>query len=193
MRKLILLTALALPLAAQDTFDFAVLDKLGTNSTSRSNITLDGDMLKLASSVLGSSKDAGDVKALVDSLHGIYIRSWEFDKEGQYNEADLGPLRDYLKQHRWSKIVDVHEKKEVSEIWTLPQDNSRIGGIAILSAEPKEATVVYINGSLKAEDIAKLSGTMGIPDLKSMQAVKKAPKQEPKKETDKTRKDDEEN
>ncbi len=189
MRKLILLTVLTLPLAAQDTFDFAVLDKLGANATSRSNITLDGDMLKLASSVLGGNKnDGGDIKALVDSLHGIYIRSWEFDKEGQYNEADLGPLRDYLKQHRWSKIVDVHEKKEISEIWTLPQDNSRIGGIAILSAEPKEATVVYINGSLKAEDIAKLSGTMGIPDIKSMQEAKK--KQASK---DKTSKDDEEN
>ena len=189
MKTLILLATMALPLAAQDTFDFAVLDKLGTNASSRSNITLDGDMLKLASSVLGGNKnDGGDIKALVDSLHGIYIRSWEFDKEGQYNEADLGPFRDYLKQHRWSKIVDVHEKKEVSEIWTLPQDNSRIGGIAILSAEPKEATVVYINGSLKAEDIAKLSGTMGIPDIKSMQEAKK--KQVDK---DKTKKDDEEN
>ncbi len=193
MKSLILIAALAMPMAAQDTFDFSQLDKLGTNSSSRSNITLDGDMLKMASGLLGGLDKGGksdDIKSLVEGLQGVYIRSWEFDKEGQYNEGDLEPLRNYLKQHKWSKIVDVHEKKETSEIWTLPRDGSKIGGIAIVSAEPKEATVVYINGTLNASDLGKLGGNLGIPDLKNMKDVQKAQKDLDK---EKAKKDDEEN
>jgi len=176
MKTTLMWIALALPLGAQDTFDFGLLEKLGANAANRTNITLDGDMLKLAGGLIGGksgSRDGDSIKPIVDSLQGVYIRSWEFDKEGQYNEADMNPLRDYLKQHQWAKIVEVHEKKESSEIWTLPRTSSRLGGIAILSAEPKEATVVYINGSLKTEDIAKLGGNLGIPDIKTMQDAKK--------------------
>ncbi|HXJ39643.1 MAG TPA: DUF4252 domain-containing protein [Bryobacteraceae bacterium] len=176
MKKLIALIALALPLAAplaaQEGFDFKTLDKLGANAKNRTNVTLDGDMLKLASGFLGGNKDTESAKTLVDSLKGVYIRSWEFDKKNQYNEADLDPLRAYLKQFKWNRVVESREDGEISEIYLLPEAGGKLGGVAIISAEPKEVTVVYINGSMKPDDINKLSGSMGIPDLSSLSGIK---------------------
>jgi hypothetical protein len=82
--------AAALPAFAQQDFDFKLLDKLGANATESTNITLDGATLKLASNFLGDDKD---VKSAVKNLKGIYIRSFEFAKAGQYDPADLAPLR----------------------------------------------------------------------------------------------------
>lgn len=190
MKTIALIALLALPALAQDTFDFAQLDKLGANASEKTNITLDSNMLKLAGGILGGDKSSADLKPLVDGLKGIYIRAYEFDAEGKYNQGDLGPLRDFLKRGNWNKIVDVVEKKEVTEIWLRPLSTDRLGGVAILSAEPKEVTVVYIDGVLRMEDLAKLSGNLGIPDIKSLADVKKlAPnaagrKQDEKKEED---------
>jgi hypothetical protein len=182
MKKMFALLALALPLLAQDGFDFKTLDKLGVNSKNHTNITLDGDMLKMASGFLGSGKDADSLKPLVDNLKGVYIRSFEYDKEGQYNEADLAPFRAYLKQAQWNRIVESHEGKEISEIYLQPRANGRLGGVAIIAAEAKEVTVVYISGDLKQEDLRKLSGTMGIPDIRRDLLDKKKDAKEKKDE-----------
>jgi hypothetical protein len=177
MKQILFLLALALPLTAQEGFDFHTLDKLGTNAKNKTNITLDGDMLKMASGFLGGAdKDTQSIKPLVDSLTGIYVRSFEYAKEGQYNEGDLEPLRAFLKQGKWNRIVESREEKASSEVYLLPKANSRLGGVAIISAEPKQVSVVYISGDLKQEDIAKLSGNMGIPEIKSDLLEKKAQK-----------------
>ena len=70
MKKTLALLALTLSLMAQEGFDFKTLDKLGVNSTNKTNITLNGDMLKLASGFLGTGAEADNLKPLVDSLKG---------------------------------------------------------------------------------------------------------------------------
>src|SRR5580698_1883498 len=154
----ILLTA-AIPALAQQTFDFKLLDKLGANATGSTNISLEGDTLKLATSFLGDGK--GSLKGLT----GVHVRNFEFAKLNQYSEADLAPLRAYLKAPQWSKIVDVKESDETSEIYLKPLPNDQLGGLAIISAEPKEVTVVFIEGVLNMSDLGKLSGNLGIPDI----------------------------
>lgn len=174
MRKMLILLVVAAPLMAQEGFDFKTLDKLGANSKNKTNITLDGDMLKLAAGFLGTGTEIDSLKPLIHSLKGISIRSFGFDKEDQYNEADLEPFRTYLKQGNWNRIVEAREGKGYSEIYLQPLSERRLGGVAIISAEAKEVTIVYISGNLNQEDLAKLSGTMGIPDIKMQLKGKKA-------------------
>lgn len=163
MRTVLALAVIALSAQAQQSFDFSTLDKLGAKAKGSTNITLDGNTLKLASSLLGDGQNA--VKSLVNNLKGIYIRSYEFDKPGQYNEADLAPLRAYVKSLQWTKIVDEKEQNEKTEIYIMALPNDRLGGLAIVSSEPAEITVVFINGTLSLSDLGKLSGNLGIPDL----------------------------
>ncbi len=179
MKKIWLLLTLVLslaplPLAAQDGFDFKTLDKLGVNAKNRTNITLDSNMLKMAAGFLGDDKESEPLRSLVDGLKGIYVRSYEFTKTGQYNESDLEPLRAYLKQAQWNRIVESKSDEESSEVYLQPAGANRLGGVAIISSEPREVTVVYISGNLKPEDIAKLSGNMGIPDIGSGRKDRKA-------------------
>ena len=163
---------------AQD-FDFKTLDKLGAAAKNSTNVTLEADLLKLAAGFLASDndKDAVAIKSLVSNLKGIYVRAYEFDKPGQYAEADLAPLRAFLKQPKWKSIVDVREDKNLTQIFLVPAANNKLDGVAIISTEPTSVTVVYISGSMEMSDIEKLSGSMGmgIPDIKRLMD-KKGPK-----------------
>jgi hypothetical protein len=174
MKKALLLLAVALPALAQQTFDFTTLDKLAARAKESTNITLDGDTLKLAANFLNDGN--ASLKPVVDNLKGVYVRSFEFGKDGQYTDADLEPLRAYIKTLQWSKIVDVKEDKETSEIYVKPLPNNRLGGLAIINAEPKEVHVIYITGDLSKADLARLGGNLGIPDMKFLNDEKKTGK-----------------
>jgi hypothetical protein len=175
MKSALILMVAAIPALAQQTFDFKLLDRLGANAKGSTNITLDGNMLKLAANFLGNGEDS--VKSLIRGLTGVYVRSYQFDRPGQYAEADLEPLRAYLRSGQWSKIVDVKEAtKEASEIYVQALPNDRLGGVVIISAESKEVSVVFISGVMNASDVAKLSGNLGIPDLPDVPNTKKSGK-----------------
>jgi hypothetical protein len=168
MKMTWILIAAAMPALAQQNFDFKSLDKIGANASGSTNISLEGDTLKLATSIFGG--DTGPLK----NLTGVYVRSFEFDKTGQYKESDLAPLRAYVASLKWTKIIDTKESDESSEIYVKPLPDSKLGGLAIISAEPKEVTVVFINGTLNVSDIGKLSGNLGIPDLHYERGGKKS-------------------
>ena len=137
-------------------------------------------MLKLAAGFLGSDndKDAVAIRSLVANLKGIYVRAYEFDKPGAYDPSDLEPLQAMLRQPQWANIVDVREGRNSTRIYVMPIPNNKLGGVALVSMEPTEVTVVYINGTLEMSDVEKLGGSLGIPDLKHLtdKAQKKSKK-----------------
>ena len=139
-------------------------------------------MLQLASGFL--SKDDADeaqVKKLVAKLKGVYVRSFEFEKEGQYSRADVESIRTQLQTPGWSRIVGVKSVKgENTEIY-LQKDGDQIGGLVVLDAEPKQLTIVHIDGPINPEDLSRLSGHMGIPEIVP-HADKKAKKDQAKED-----------
>jgi hypothetical protein len=68
----------------------------------------------------------------------------------------------------------VKEAKETSEIYLQPLPNNQLGGLAIISAEPKEVSVVFIAGVLNMSDVGKLGGNLGIPDITITHGGKKS-------------------
>ena len=188
MRKVFLVLALTTPLMAQQGFDFKSLDKLDALATNKTKVTLDSDLLGLAAGFLGNADDGdkeGDsIRSLVKSLKGVYVRTYEFDKDGQYSPADVEPFRAYLKQQQWNKIVESQEGKELSEVYIQPLPNGKFGGVAIVDIEPRELTVVYISGVISMSDLQKLQGNMGIPGVDLKGARKPAPNPAPDKKKD---------
>jgi hypothetical protein len=157
------LISLAPVLLAQD-FDFKMLDKLSEHAKSSTNISLDEDSLVMVSKIFASQhgKDGEQLQSILKNLNGIYIRSYDFDKPGQYSEAELAPLRAYLKRPGWKPVLDVHEDKEWTQIYLLTLAGNKMGGMALVSTEPTSLTVVYINGELDLADLQKLSDDMGL-------------------------------
>lgn len=145
----------------------ASLDRLASKAAETVDVTLDGNLLQLAVKFLSSDKpDEARVKNLILGLKGIYVKSFEFDKPGEYSPADLEALRAQLRAPGWSRIVGVISKRdgENAEIYTKAEGD-KIGGLVILAAEPKELTVVHILGTIDLEQLSALGGHFGVPKV----------------------------
>lgn len=139
-------------------------DKLAAKATEKVDVTLEGPMLEMASRFLKDSGDERQVKQLISGLKGIYVRSFEFDKEGQYSEADVSAIRSQLRSPEWSSVVDVRDKTESVTVY-MKSDGKQTQGIVVVAAEPKELTFVQIIGSIDPTMLGALGGKFGIPKM----------------------------
>lgn len=158
----------ALPATAwQQEFDLKFLNKFAARASDTVDVTLEGQVLQLAGKFLsGNNPDEAKMKKLVNGLKGIYVKSFEFEKEGQYSDSDLAGIRSQLKGPGWSRIVGVKSGKEGenAEIY-LHTGSKSVGGLTILATGPKELTVVQILGVINLDDLSDLSGNLGVPQL----------------------------
>jgi hypothetical protein len=165
--KLAIIAIAVTPVWAAEDFKLpANLEKLAERAKESVDVTLDQSMLQLASGFLSKNDpDEAQVKKMISKLKGIYVRSFEFDKEGQYSMSDVQAMRAQLKGPNWSRIVGVKSiKGQNTEVYLL-KEGDHIGGIVVLDAEPKELTIVHVDGPINPEDLSKLGGHMGIPEL----------------------------
>ncbi len=142
------------------------LDKLAERASESVDVTLDESMLQLASKFLSKEDpDEVQVKKLVGKLKGVYVRSFEFEKEGQYSMADVEAIRVQLKSPQWTRIVGVKSVKgDNSEIY-IHRNGDQIAGLVVIATEPKELTIVHIDGQINPEELSELGGHMGIPEI----------------------------
>jgi uncharacterized protein DUF4252 len=152
------------------------LEKLAAKASEVADVTLDGPLLQLAAKFLSSEDvDEQGVQELIKGLKGVYVKSFEFDREGAYSSTDLDSVREQLRGPGWSRMVNVQskEQKELVEIYTMTE-GEKITGLAVVTAEPQELTVVNIVGPISLDKLSKLGGHMGIPkvDLKDKASKK---------------------
>jgi len=143
------------------------LDGLASKAKESADITLDSNLLQMAGGFLASagkdSKDADSLKTLLSGLKAITVRSFKFGEPGQYRMEDLEPIRAQLRSPGWSKVISSQSKEQMSEIYTRIEQG-KIVGFAIVAAEPKELTVVAIEGSINLNDLSKLKA-LGVPSI----------------------------
>jgi hypothetical protein len=157
------------------------IERLSAKARETVNVTLDGPLLQLAGQFL-NAKDADEQQAknVVSKLKGVHVRSFEFANEGEYSEADVAEFRSQLRSPAWSRIVDTNSKeaRERVEIF-VKQEKNQLAGLVIISAEPKELTIVNIDGTIDLTQLASLGGRFGIPKFGTTPATPVAPKTPP--------------
>lgn len=166
---LIVAGVLGVPVLAAQDFKLPVnLDKLAERASESVDVTLDESMLQLASKFLSKEDpDEVQVKKLVGKLKGVYVRSFEFEKEGQYSQSDVESIRVQLKPPQWVRIVGVRSLKgDNSEVY-IHRNGDQIAGLMVIATEPKELTIVHIDGQINPEELSELGGHMGIPEMRS--------------------------
>ncbi len=140
------------------------LDRLGSKASETVNVTLDGSLLRLASRFLSDGdSDTIEIKRLVNGLRNIVVRSFEFKAEGEYLESDVEAIRAQLHNPAWKKIVEIRSKTEGNSDIYLQTEDNQIKGLTVISAEPKQLTVVSIDGTIDIDGLRKLGGNFGIP------------------------------
>jgi hypothetical protein len=176
----------ALPAAAQSTdeppFPVTIEKTLATRASNYTEVTLDRKMLDFASRFMDKEDDA-EGKRIVAKLNGIYVRTYEFDKPGQYGPDDLAAIRRQFTTGDWNPIVKQRSKdgSDDSDIY-LKVVNGDIQGMFILNSEPRELNFVFISGPIHPEDLDEINGNFGVH-------ISDADKQQMKKEAKQASKD----
>ncbi|HEX5883702.1 MAG TPA: DUF4252 domain-containing protein [Pyrinomonadaceae bacterium] len=165
MVLLILTTALVAQ--AQDSrIQMGSLDHLAAKASQTVDVNIDERLMRLATKFL-SDKDADEkeVKQLVAGLKGIYVKSFEFDVDGQYTAADIDSIRTQLRGPGWTRLLNVTSRKEGNFEVYLLLNGEQAGGLAVLHTGNRELTVVNLVGAVDLDKLAKLEGQLGVPEL----------------------------
>lgn len=141
--------------------------ELAARAANVTEVTLGKNMLAFAAKFMnGKDKDDAATSQLIQGLEGIYVRAYEFDKEGQYSMEQIEQLRKYFETSEWSPIVRERERKtgETTDVM-VKLVNGETHGMFILTAEPKELTIVLILGPIRMDELGKLKGIGGLAAL----------------------------
>ena len=143
------------------------LDILANKASETVDVRLDERLMQTTAKFF-SDKDPDDaeVREILKGVKGIYVKSFTFEKEGEYSQAEVESILSQLRGSAWSKVVSVKSKKQAENVEVyLMTEGGQIGGLAVLSIEPKEFTIVNIVGPVDLEKLSRMEGQFGVPDL----------------------------
>lgn len=176
--SLLLLGATALTMAAQESQlppPTALEKELSERASDVTEVTLGKNMLDFAAKFMnGKNGDDAAARKLIEGLQGIYVREYEFDKEGQYSADDVEQLRKHFETAEWTPVVKERDRKshETTDV-LMKMVNGETRGLFVLDAEPKELTIVMILGPIHMDDLGKLSGLSGLGNLSGLSDLQK--------------------
>ena len=159
---------------------------LAARASNVTEVTLDKNMLGFASKFMdGKDKDQAAVNQLVQGLDGIYVRDYEFDKDGQYSMDDIEKLRLTFETPEWTPIVRTreHNGTEITDV-LMKQVNGETRGMFVLTAEPKELCIVLILGPIRMDQLGMLKGLGGLGTLGNVEKDKQSKHKGDQKPTD---------
>ena len=140
------------------------LDRFADRADKVINVTVNRQLLQLAASFLSDKKpDEAKIKEMILGLKGVFVKRFEFEKEGEYTMTDVDSIRTQLNAPGWSHVADVRSKREGNYDVVIMSEGSVIKGLAVLAAEPKAFTVVNIVGPIDLAKLSELEGKFGIP------------------------------
>ena len=167
MRKFIIAAAFTVAVAAPVSAQKINLDFPGLADKAEEvvDITVDANMLKLAARFFNKNNaDERALRDMISGLEGIYVRSYEFAREGEYDRALVDRIKSQLGAG-WQPLVTVRSKKKENVNIYARMAGERVTGLVIIAAEPREFTVVNINGPIDIERLSEMEGQFGIPEF----------------------------
>jgi hypothetical protein len=158
--------------------ELSSLDHLAAKASQSVDVSIDERLMRLAAKAF-SDKDADEreIKKLLVGVKGIYVKSFEFDSDGQFTAADVEAIRAQVRGPGWTRLVNVTSKKEGNVEVYLLMVGENVAGLAVLSSEDRELTIVNIVGPVDLEKLAKLEGQFGVPEL-GIEKTKDKPKED---------------
>jgi hypothetical protein len=159
-------------LAASPHLDIPSFNHLRARANDSVNITIGGPLLRFASRIAANGADEGadeEEKAALSILKdvtSVQVRNFSFDEDDAYSMADVDSVRKQLDAPCWSHLVQQHkrEPREDTDVFMCLEDG-KIKGIAVISSEPREFTIVNVIGNIDIDKLSKLEGQFGIPKV----------------------------
>jgi len=163
----LLLTTVASVRAQSAKLQMDQLDSLASKASETIDVKLDEHLMQMtAKFFVSKDPDDAEIRELIKGVKGIYVKSFTFEKEGEYSPAEIDSVISQVRGGAWSKIIGVTSKKDGDNVEVyLNTAGDQINGLVVLSIEPKEFTVVNIVGPINLEKLVQLEGQFGVPYL----------------------------
>src|SRR5215475_11957155 len=127
-------------------------DALASKAVQSVQVTLDANLLSLAAGFLDSSKpDESAAREIITGLKGIYVRSYTFDKDFAYPQAEVDAVRKQLTAPGWQQLVQVRSAAQAKEAGGharsdvdifISMSGGKANGLAIIASGPRDFTIV---------------------------------------------------
>ncbi len=143
------------------------LDVLANRASDTVDVKLDEHLMQTTAKFFsGKDSDDAEIRDLIKNVKGIYVKSFSFEKDNEYSPAEIESVLSQLRGGGWSKIIGVTSKKDGDNVQVyLMTIGDQINGLAVVSVEPKEFTVVNIVGPIDLQKLTQLEGSFGVPYL----------------------------
>lgn len=163
----VMIALCSLPVCGQDgRIKFDALSQLEAKASETVDVNVESPLLQLIPKLVfgGESVEEKTMREMVAGLKGVFVRHYEFEKSGEFTQADLDTVRAQVRS--WSKIVGIRSKRggESVEVYTL-MDGSKITGLLILAAGPRELTLVNVIGPVDLEKLIEMARHFGVLEL----------------------------
>ena len=144
--------------------DFRSLESQATESTV---VTVGPWLLHFASHFCNDhDPDGAATRRVLANVKSITVHSYEFDRDFVYSQADVEAVRAQLRGPNWNRLAQVRGKDRNNVDVYVSMDNDKTTGLAVISAEPRELTIVNVVGSISPEDLQRLSAHLDVPGLR---------------------------
>ena len=165
---LVLLAAVAANAQDAARLRFENLNKLEAKARDVVEVNIDGKLLDLAKRVLvkNNDEDAKKVAQAISGLKGIYVRVFTFEKENEYDIADVDEIRAQLTAPGWERLANVRSKKNNQKVDVFTMFTGDVmSGVAVVVSDTKSIAVINVIGPIDIEMLSELSGKMNIPRI----------------------------
>jgi hypothetical protein len=147
--KILLMATFGVAVFGQ-TIDFN-LDAVAAKAKEKAEINLDGPMLEQALKMAPEK-----VKGSVANVSRFTLRHYEFEKPGEFSNADVEAIRKQVSAaNGWSRLLSTKEEHESVDIYVLTQ-GGKAGGLLLIAAEEKELTVIHVVGSIELASLQEV-------------------------------------
>jgi hypothetical protein len=146
------------------------VENLGQNASSRTEFSLDHNMVVLASKV---DQDDDSLRRVIAGVDGISVHRFKFQGPGMYDPQILNAVRQDYRAAGWHHLADAHQKygyPQGTDLW-LHFDHNTIRNIAFLVTRADQVALVSVSGSISPVDLLHLAGHFGIPRMEGGVAI----------------------
>ena len=120
-------------------------------------LTLDKNMLSASADLLERKDKAADLQRLVKGLESIYLRDYQFEKDGAYTQSDIDKLRKHYTTPAWIPALEHQELPQGGTLdVALDADKEKVSGIFMVLRRPRHVSFVYIVGAISLVDIESM-------------------------------------
>jgi len=143
------------------------LDRFEEQADEVVSVDLEGKLLEAGSKLLEVRKGVTEpVKQLVKGLKAIHLRRFWFGGDKGYKPEDVEPVRRQIEGRGWVPVIEVKDRNKTEAVTVYSYtEGEQMRGVTVVSAEPREFTVVRLLGEVDLETLSNLEGQFGLPNF----------------------------